>query len=227
MSCYNITRSAEQLLDLHEDAAPSFSVHLYPDHWTLNNGSKFLYNNPIASILDDVRAHRIPVDYLELFDSARVPFYDGCMLVELLDYRPKKAKDPPLEKPERSRVALHPNDETLWANLCLMNQRSGNKFTDTEVLELEAQILLQTAPPLCLDPDPHLTRIANHTLRVSTPSIPISLKRKAATITPEEDESDKTRRAKIMQFMNQRQNRSHAPRYFVLFQSVPFLLTFT
>jgi hypothetical protein len=66
----------------------------------------------------------------------------GCMLVELLDYRPKKAKDPPLEKPERSRVALHPNDETLWANLCLMNQRSGNKFTDTEVLELEAQILV-------------------------------------------------------------------------------------
>jgi transcription factor SPT20 len=64
------------------------------------------------------------------------------MIVELLDYRPKKAKDPPLEKPERSRVALHPNDETLWANLCLMNQRSGNRFTDTEVLELEAQILV-------------------------------------------------------------------------------------
>jgi transcription factor SPT20 len=176
MSCYNITRSAEQLLEAYEDAAPSFSLHLHPDYWTLNNGPKFLYNNPIAvrcrvrgigcvltsrmlqSLLDDVRAHRIPVDYLELFDIARVPFYDGelhsleqglhfmlslgCMLVELLDYRPKRAKDPPLENPERSRVALHPNNETLWANLCLMNQRSGNKFTDSDVLDLEAQILV-------------------------------------------------------------------------------------
>ncbi|KIJ65193.1 hypothetical protein HYDPIDRAFT_111086 [Hydnomerulius pinastri MD-312] len=216
MTGFNITRSAEELLDNYESASPSLSIHLYPEYWTLNNGPKFLYNNPVASLLDDVRAHRIPVDYLELFDSARVPFYDGCMLVELLDYRPKRAKDPPLEKPERSRVTLHPSGETLWADLCLMNQRTGSNFTDPEVLELEAQILLHTSPPLCLDPDPHLTRIANHTLRVSTPTIPISLKRKAAAITQEEDESDKARRAKIMQFMNPRLNRSHVPSYRIL-----------
>ncbi|KIM60570.1 hypothetical protein SCLCIDRAFT_1216637 [Scleroderma citrinum Foug A] len=216
MSGYNITRSAEDLLDKYESFPPSFSIHLYPEHWTLNAGPKFLYNNPVASFLDDVRAHRIPVDFLELFDSSRVPFYDGCMVVELLDYRPKRAKDPPLEKPERSRVTLHPSDETLWADLCLINQRNGSKLTDDNVLELEARILLHTAPPLCLDPDPHLTRIANHTLRVSTPTIPTSLKRKAAAITPEEDESDKARRAKIMQFMNPRLNRSHSPSYRIL-----------
>ncbi|KAL4066154.1 Spt20 family-domain-containing protein [Scleroderma yunnanense] len=216
MSGYNITRSAEELLDKYESFPPSFSVYLYPDHWTLNGGPKFLYNNPVASFLDDVRAHRIPVDFLELFDSARVPFYDGCMVVELLDYRPKRAKDPPLEKPECSRVTLHPSDETLWADLCLINQRNGSKFTDLDALELEARILLHTAPPLCLDPDPYLTRIANHTLRVSTPTIPTSLKRKSAASTPEEDESDKARRAKIMHFMNPRLTRSHSPSYRIL-----------
>ncbi|KAF8141930.1 Spt20 family-domain-containing protein [Boletus edulis] len=216
MTSYNITRSAEELLDKYESDPPSFSIHLHPEYWTLNNGPKFLYNNPVASLLDDVRAHRIPVDYLELFDSANVPFYDGCMLVELLDYRPKRAKDPPLEKPERSRVTLHPNDETRWADLCLLNQRTGSKLADPQVLELEAQILLHTSPPLCLDPDPHLTRIANHTLRVSTPSIPVSLKRKIAAITQEEDESEKARRAKIIQFMNPRLNRSHVPGYPIL-----------
>ncbi|KAF9219727.1 hypothetical protein BS17DRAFT_788681 [Gyrodon lividus] len=216
MTGYNITRSAEELLDRYESDPPSFFIHLYPEYWTLNNGPKFLYNNPVASLLDDVRAHRIPVDYLELFDSARVPFYDGCMLVELLDYRPKRVKDLPLEKPEKSRVILHPSGETLWADLCLMNQRTGSKFTDPQVLELEAQILLHTSPPLCLDPDPHLTRIANHTLRVSTPAIPVSLKRKAAAITQEEDESEKARRAKIMQFMNPRFNRPHVPSYRIL-----------
>ena len=116
------------------------------------------------SFLDDVRAHRIPVDFLELFDSSRVPFYDGiscgsvniatrftrfsfslgCMVVELLDYRPKKAKDPPLEKPDRSRVTLHPNDETLWGDLCLINQRNDSKLTDIDVLELEARILVSS-----------------------------------------------------------------------------------
>jgi hypothetical protein len=30
------------------DVAPSFTINLYPEHWTLNNGSKFLYNNPVA-----------------------------------------------------------------------------------------------------------------------------------------------------------------------------------
>lgn len=65
------------------------------------------------------------------------------MLVELLDYRPKRAKDPPLEKPEKSRVILHPSGETLWADMCLMNQRTGFKFTDPQVLELEAQILVR------------------------------------------------------------------------------------
>ena len=32
------------------------------------------------SLLDDIRAHRIPVDFLELFDSAKVPFYDGTQI---------------------------------------------------------------------------------------------------------------------------------------------------
>ncbi|KAI6010883.1 Spt20 family-domain-containing protein [Pisolithus orientalis] len=154
MMGYNITRSAEELLGKYESSPPSFSIHLYPDHWTLNNGPKFLYNSPVASFLDDIRAHRIPVDF-------------SCMIVELLDYRPKRVKDPPPEKPERSRITLHPSDETLWTDLCLINQRHGSKFTNFDVLELEARILLHTAPPLCLDPDPHLTRVANHTLRVS------------------------------------------------------------
>ncbi|KAI6044449.1 Spt20 family-domain-containing protein [Pisolithus marmoratus] len=216
MTGYNITRSTEELLSKYESSPPSFSIHLYPDHWTLNNGPKFLYNSPVASFLDDIRAHRIPVDFIELFDSVHVPFYDGCMIVELLDYRPKRTKDPPPGKPELSRITLHPSNETLWTDLCLINQRHGSKFTDLDVLELEARILLHTAPPLCLDPDPHLTRVANHTLRVSTPTVPISLKRKAAAITQEEDETEKARRAKIMQFMNPRLNRSHTASYRIL-----------
>lgn len=66
----------------------------------------------------------------------------GCMIVELLDYRPTKAKDPVLANPEHSRVVLTPNPETLWADICLLNQKAGSVWTDQDALEVEARILV-------------------------------------------------------------------------------------
>ena len=40
--------AVQELLAQHEASPPSFTVHLYPEHWTLNHGSKFLYNNQVA-----------------------------------------------------------------------------------------------------------------------------------------------------------------------------------
>ncbi|KAJ3507597.1 hypothetical protein NLJ89_g6208 [Agrocybe chaxingu] len=216
MAGYNRTRYVEQLLEKTESLPASFTVHLHPEHWVLNNGSKFLYNHQLASLLDDIRAHRIPVDFLELFDAARVPFYDGCMVVELLDYRPQRSKEPALKTPERTRVVLHPNSETLWADICSLNQKNGKKWTDMDALEVEAKLLLATSQPLCLDPNPHLTRIVNHVLRVSTPSMPLSLKRKASALEAEEDGPEKAKRERLLGFMAPRDNRLHAPSYRLL-----------
>lgn len=66
----------------------------------------------------------------------------GCMVVELLDYRPPKGKDPVLEKPEKTRVVLTPNQETFWTDLCLLNQKAGSAWTDRDALEVEARILV-------------------------------------------------------------------------------------
>lgn len=63
------------------------------------------------------------------------------MVVELLDYRPPKGKDPVLETPDRTRVVLTPSPETVWADLCLLNQRSGLTWTDNDALEVESRIL--------------------------------------------------------------------------------------
>ncbi|KAH9943857.1 Spt20 family-domain-containing protein [Amylocystis lapponica] len=186
MAGYNLTRTIEELLRQHEHSPPSFTVRLYPDYWTLNNGSKFLYNNQIASLLDDIRAQRIPVDFLELFDEAKLPFYDGCMIVELLDYRPVKVSDPMLEVPDKTRVVLTPNGETLWADICLLNKKAGGTWSDRDAMEVEARLLLATTPPLCLDPNPHLTRMVNSTLRISVLPL-LYLQRKAAVMVLEEE----------------------------------------
>lgn len=55
MADYNVSRSVEELLTQHESSPPSFTVHLYPEHWTLNNGSKILYNNQVAVCSRGVR----------------------------------------------------------------------------------------------------------------------------------------------------------------------------
>jgi transcription factor SPT20 len=73
-------------------------------------------------------------------------FYPGCMIVELLDYRPQRNKEPTLEKPERTRAVLHPNAETLWADICSLNQKYGGNWSDEEALELEARLLVSIHP---------------------------------------------------------------------------------
>lgn len=63
-----------------------------------------------------------------------------------------------------------------------------------------------------MDPDPHLTRAVNSALRVSAPATPNSLKRKAAAMVDlEEDETEKAKRTKIMQYMNPLSNASRKP----------------
>ncbi|KAF8826177.1 hypothetical protein HHX47_DHR6000341 [Lentinula edodes] len=201
MDGYNRTRFVEGLLERYKAELPSFTIHLHPDAWTLNSGSRFRYDNQYVGFLDDVRAHRIPVDFVEIFHESRVRYFEGCLIVDLLDYRPTKPTDPPLEIPEKTREVLHSTSETLWADLCVINSNSGGNLTDLQAIEIEARILLATSAPLCLDPNPHLSRIANNVLRVTTPSTPVSLKRKASALDAEKAEAEKARKEKIIGFL--------------------------
>jgi hypothetical protein len=65
----------------------------------------------------------------------------GRLIVELLDYRSPNRSKSHVEQPERTRVLLHPNDETIWADILLLNAKNGNRWTDRELLELEATIV--------------------------------------------------------------------------------------
>jgi hypothetical protein len=68
----------------------------------------------------------------------------GCMIVQILDYRPQNHKDPVLERAEQTRVVLHPSSESLWADICSLNQRYGTKWTDMDALEVEARVLVSS-----------------------------------------------------------------------------------
>ena len=78
-------------------------------------------------------------------------FVLGCMIVELFDYRPQRNKASSAERPERTRVVLHPNSETLWADICSLNVKHGGKWTDQDALEIEAKILVCSLDSLVVD----------------------------------------------------------------------------
>lgn len=49
MTAYCDSVLVDGILAKYADSPPSFTVNLYPEHWSLNNSqSKFLYNNPVA-----------------------------------------------------------------------------------------------------------------------------------------------------------------------------------
>lgn len=178
MAGYNRTRYVEQLLEKTESSPPSFTVHLYPEYWVLNNGSKFLYHNQIA-VIAKVRFTSLNLSNIWIIvvtgrhsctpDTSRLstPVWSGpgtvlrrylslsaihlhkltvinlgCMVVELLDYRPQKSKEPALKTPEKTRVILHPNAETLYEDICSLNTQNGSKWTDQDALEIEAKLLV-------------------------------------------------------------------------------------
>lgn len=93
---YNRLKAERELLKAHETDAASLSVDLYAEYWRLNSGPTCLYHTPIAvsialnpfgvplsdiphlqTLLEEIRARRVPVDFLQIFHSLRIPFYDG------------------------------------------------------------------------------------------------------------------------------------------------------
>ena len=71
------------------------------------------------------------------------------MIVELQDYT-NKSKDKRIPEEARplytlTRWVLRPNSESIWADLCLLNQKTGSKWTDHDALEVEARILVSSS----------------------------------------------------------------------------------
>lgn len=109
------------------------------------------------------------------------------------------------------RIVLHPTSETLWTDIKMLDHMTGGIWSDQEALEVEAKILALTAPPLCLTPDAHVTRIAN--LMLSSTALPSAYnpsqdspfraakKRGANSIEMEREEANRQRREKIMRLM--------------------------
>ncbi|KAE8269594.1 hypothetical protein A4X09_0g2748 [Tilletia walkeri] len=77
-----------ELLLRYHDAPPSLVLHLHPQHFRFDKQHTiFSYDSPAKEILNCVRDGRLPADLLDLLSSSSVRFYEGCLIVEVLDHR--------------------------------------------------------------------------------------------------------------------------------------------
>ncbi|ORX94805.1 hypothetical protein K493DRAFT_337632 [Basidiobolus meristosporus CBS 931.73] len=117
----------------------------------------------LPSFLDHLNNFEIPPEFLDVFDEAHCPYYEGCIIAEIHDHRPIRAQAELTSdiRVEVYKIVLHPTSETIWADLCLMNEMRDAVWSEDFSLQVESKILLATEAPLCLDPSFQVTRISN------------------------------------------------------------------
>ena len=92
------------------------------------------------------------------------------MIVEIEDFKVVNTKnDKGPGKAPIARALLCSNSETLFADLCLLNQKNGNKWTDKDALQAKAEILVRSFHRL-LGARSHSLLIARYII-TSIPSI--------------------------------------------------------
>nr|POE86518.1 saga complex subunit spt20 [Quercus suber] len=81
-------RDSEHILRKHSGKPPSLIIHLHPTHFRFDGqDGSFAYDSPMKFIINAMRKQIVPDDMLEELLNENVPFYDGCLIVEVHNHR--------------------------------------------------------------------------------------------------------------------------------------------
>lgn len=107
----------------------------------------WLYEN--AHLLDALDAEELPPLLID-FCNAHCPhlYYNGAVIAQIRDYRQSY---PILDFCDIHYVLLRPNSSALWDEI---NGTVDASWSVKDRIALESQLVLATAPPMCLDPSP-------------------------------------------------------------------------
>ena len=132
---------------------PSLTLNLYLQNFSVGNSTiLYPYDRNTKTLIDAIGNNRIPGEFLELFKDMPVYYRDGCVVLELKDYRNKiTATTIPFIK----RILLTPSFESIVTDTNLICQ-AREKISDLDRLKIESSLLLHTKKHLCLDPSPNV-----------------------------------------------------------------------
>lgn len=113
---------------------------------TIHETPSWLYDN--AHLLDALDAEELPPLLID-FCNENCPhlFYNGSIIAQIRDYR----QSYPLDICDIHYVLLKPTSASLWDEVTGVVDAT---WSIKDRVALESQLVLATAPPICLDPSP-------------------------------------------------------------------------
>ncbi|KAK8920060.1 SAGA complex subunit spt20 [Metarhizium anisopliae] len=98
---------------------PSLVVHLHATHFRFDGQvGMFPYKSPMGKFIEHLRARTLPHDILEYLIEAKVPFYDGCLIVQIHDHKSLAQTTKAVTKASRTSNAVLPSSIHNY-NQCL------------------------------------------------------------------------------------------------------------
>ena len=87
-------RDSSYILRKHKGKPPSIVIHLHNTHFRFDGQEgSFAYDSPMKFVLEHLRKQTVPHEMLEELLSQNVPFYDGCLIVEVHNHKTKEGKE--------------------------------------------------------------------------------------------------------------------------------------
>ena len=87
-------RTAAYILRKHKGKPPSLTIHLHPTHFRFDSqDGSFAYDSPMKFVIGHLRKQTVPHEMMKEMLESNVPFYDGCLIVEVHNHRSKEGKD--------------------------------------------------------------------------------------------------------------------------------------
>ncbi|XP_045064173.1 transcription factor SPT20 homolog isoform X1 [Coregonus clupeaformis] len=115
-----------------------------------------------GQLLEYLDAEELPPILVDLLEKSQVNiFHCGCVVAEVRDYR--QSGNTKMPSFQSRHVLLRPTMQTLICDVHAMTS-DHHKWTQDDKFQLESQLLLATADPLCLDPSVSVTCTANRLL---------------------------------------------------------------
>ncbi|PON23673.1 hypothetical protein TGAM01_v207320 [Trichoderma gamsii] len=88
---------------------PSLVVHLHQNHFRFDGQEgMFQYKSPMRIFLEHIRNRTVPHDLLPYFNKDHVPFYEGCLIVQVYDHK-AVAQTKDVKRPSSASNAVVPS----------------------------------------------------------------------------------------------------------------------
>ncbi|KAJ9481642.1 hypothetical protein VN97_g11831 [Penicillium thymicola] len=86
-------KTTSYILKKYSKCPPSLIVHLHPTHFRFEQqDGSFPYNSEMKVIIEHIRAGTVPHDLIEELLRGGVQFYEGCLIVRVIDHKSVSAQ---------------------------------------------------------------------------------------------------------------------------------------